>query len=76
MLTLTLPNQTALEAETFVYLAAKLADHRNGPGWESAVTPFEEHDDMCGILEELALIDDGAIPGYVLTGTSAYESEN
>lgn len=69
MLTLTLPDQSTITAETDVLLAGLLAVHRYGSGWDEDLCPFDEHTIMGEILEELSLIADGELDAHTLTSS-------
>lgn len=67
MLMLTLPDGHTIAAETDVLLAGQLATHRYGTGWDADLDPFDEHTVMGELFEEIALIADGVLDGYILT---------
>lgn len=67
MLILTMPEEGTFTAPTRIELAADIADHRNGSGWEAGVLPFIEHTDIWDIIEEIALIQEGVFDGCTLT---------
>ena len=67
MLTLTIPDGTAITAETDVELASKWLDHQHGKNWDTGLIPFDQHDVMNSTIDELALMRDGILSGYTVT---------
>lgn len=43
MVTIKTTEGTQISAETDVLLAARLADHELGTGWDQEISPFDEH---------------------------------
>jgi hypothetical protein len=67
MLTLTIPDGTAITADTDVELASKWLDHQHGKNWDAGLIPFDQNDIMYSTLDELALMRDGILSGYTVT---------
>jgi hypothetical protein len=67
MLTLTIPDGTAITAETDVELASKWLDRQHGENWDSGLIPFDQHDVVNSTIDELALMRNGIISGYTVT---------
>src|SRR3546814_2624525 len=46
--------------------ASLWADAQLGPGWDTHLTPFDEHTVMNDLIDEIHAIQDGEIPGYTV----------
>ena len=69
MLTLTTPEGHTFTADTDVQLASLWADAQLNPGWDTHLTPFDEHTVMNDMIDEIHAIEDGEIPGYTITAS-------
>jgi hypothetical protein len=70
MLTMTTPEGRTFTADTDVRLASLWADVQFGAHWDDGLPPFDQHDVMNDMIDEVHAMQDGEIPGYTVTESS------